>query len=284
MGRRKLEDSDGATQALDAMSQDAENRELVLRSDDERFLENGETYNLHLCMEKARMYQEQMANGLLGLGAQLILIKNHEEHGSFMAAVEDLGLASRSANYAMAAARKFGNSPTLANLGSSKIKALTVLDDDDVAQLSDGAEVSGLGTVDDIAKMSIRELRNALRKEKKEREDERIALEEVVCKKESTISALEMEVAGRQPPTQEQLAGLALDEMRKSLVGSLSVAKDTLTSARILIANAQETEGVTVEQLDKWIEDASWIASLLDDTYQELMQDMENIRPARQEE
>ena len=101
MGRRKLEDSDGATQALDAMSQDAENRELVLRSDDERFLENGETYNLHLCMEKARMYQEQMANGLLGLGAQLILIKNHEEHGSFMAAVEDLGLASRSANYAM---------------------------------------------------------------------------------------------------------------------------------------------------------------------------------------
>lgn len=284
MGRRKLEDSDGATQALDAMSQDAENRELVLRSDDERFLENGETYNLHLCMEKARMYQEQMANGLLGLGAQLILIKNHEEHGSFMAAVEDLGLASRSANYAMAAARKFGNSPTLANLGSSKIKALTVLDDDDVAQLSDGAEVSGLGTVDDIAKMSIRELRNALRKEKKEREDERIALEEVVCKKESTISALEMEVAGRQPPTQEQLAGLALDEMRKSLVGSLSVAKDTLTSARILIANAQETECVTVEQLDKWIEDASWIASLLDDTYQELMQDMENIRPARQEE
>ena len=284
MGRRKLEDSDGATQALDAMSQDAENRELVLRSDDERFLENGETYNLHLCMEKARMYQEQMANGLLGLGAQLILIKNHEEHGSFMAAVEDLGLASRSANYAMAAARKFGNSPTLANLGSSKIKALTVLDDDDVAQLSDGAEVSGLGTVDDIAKMSIRELRNALRKEKKEREDERIALEEVVCKKESTISALEMEVAGRQPPTQEQLAGLALDEMRKSLVGSLSVAKDTLTSARILIANAQETEGVTVEQLDKWIEDASWIASLLHDTYQELMQDMENIRPARQEE
>lgn len=283
MGRRKLEDSDGATQALDAMSQNAENRELALRSDDERFLENGETYNLHLCMEKARMYQEQMANGLLGLGAQLILIKNHEEHGSFMAAVEDLGLASRSANYAMAAARKFGNSPTLANLGSSKIKALTVLDDDDVAQLSEGAEVSGLGTVDDIAKMSIRELRNALRKEKKEREDERIALEEVVRKKESTISALEMEVAGRQPPTKEQLAGHTLDEMRKSLVGALSVAKDNLTSARILIANAQETESVTVEQLDKWIDDASWITSLLDDTYQDLMQDMENIRPAKQE-
>lgn len=284
MGRRKLEEADGATQVLDTMSQNMENREIALRSDDERFLENGETYNLHICMEKARMYQEQMANGLLGLGAQLILIKNHEEHGNFMAAVDELGLASRSANYAMAAARKFGNSSTLANLGSTKIKALTVLDDDDVAQLADGEEVSGLGTVDDIAKMSTRELRNALRKEKKERADERIALEEVVRKKESTISALEMEVAGKQPPTKEQLAGQALGDMRKSLVGALSLAKDNLTSARILIANAQETDGVTVEQLDKWIEDASWITSLLDDTYQDLMQDMENIRPARQEE
>ena len=40
MGRRKLEEADGATQALDMMSQDAENREIALRSDDERFLEN----------------------------------------------------------------------------------------------------------------------------------------------------------------------------------------------------------------------------------------------------
>lgn len=286
MGRRKLQEADEATQALDMMSQDAERREIVLRSDDERFLGNGESYNLHICMEKARMYRDQAANGLLGLGAQLILIKNHEEHGNFMAAVDELGLASRSANYAMAAARKFGNSQVSANLtglGKEKIRILTVLDDDEVAQLADGEEVAGLGDVEDIAKMSVRELRDALRKEKKERESERIALEEVVRKKESTISALETEVAGRQPPTREQLAGQALDDMRKSLVGALSLAKDNLTSARILIATAQETEGVTVEQLDKWIEDASWITSLLDDTYQDLMQDMESIRPAKQE-
>lgn len=286
MGRRKLQEADEATQALDMMSQDAERREIVLRSDDERFLGNGESYNLHICMEKARMYRDQAANGLLGLGAQLILIKNHEEHGNFMAAVDELGLASRSANYAMAAARKFGNSQASANLtglGKEKIRILTVLDDDEVAQLADGEEVAGLGDVEDIAKMSVRELRDALRKEKKERESERIALEEVVRKKESTISALETEVAGRQPPTREQLAGQALDDMRKSLVGALSLAKDNLTSARILIATAQETEGVTVEQLDKWIEDASWITSLLDDTYQDLMQDMESIRPAKQE-
>lgn len=284
MGRRKLEDTDATTQVLDAMSQQAENRGLAVQNDDERFLEKDETYNLHICMEKARMYQEQMANGLLGLGAQLILIKNHEEHGNFMAAVDELGLASRSANYAMAAARKFGNSPTVANLGNSKLKALTVLDDEDVEKLTEGEEVDGLGTADDIAKMSIRELRAALRKEKQERRDERASLEGVIAEKNRKANELESQLRYQQPPTKEELAKVKLDEMRKLLVGSLSVAKDNLQSAVNLVANAQEIEGVTVDQLDGWIQEAAWVTSLLSDTFHQLEEDMENIRPAKQED
>lgn len=284
MGRRKLEDTDETTQVLDAMSQQAENRGLAVQNDDERFLEKDETYNLHICMEKARMYQEQMANGLLGLGAQLILIKNHEEHGNFMAAVDELGLASRSANYAMAAARKFGNSPTVANLGNSKLKALTVLDDEDIEKLTEGEEVDGLGTADDIAKMSIRELRAALRKEKQERRDERASLEGVIAEKNRKANELESQLRYQQPPTKEELAKVKLDEMRKLLVGSLSVAKDNLQSAVNLVANAQEIESVTVDQLDGWIQEAEWVTSLLSDTFHQLEEDMENIRPAKQED
>lgn len=285
MGRKSLRDTASEeAQTMDLVAQSVTAKENRKREINSRFLEAGETYNLHVCMEKARMYQDQMASGMLGLGAQLLLMKENEGHGNFMAAIEQLGLSVRSADYAMAAADKFGNSPTLANLGSSKLKALTVLDDDSVAYLAEGDEVEGLGTLDDIAKMTVRELRAALRKEKQERQDERLALEEVVKKKENTISALEMQAAGRQPPTKEQLAERRLDEMRKDIVGALAVAKDNLTSARILIANAQEIDGVTVEQLDKWIENSGWLAAELDDTYQELVQDMENIRPASQEE
>lgn len=285
MGRKPLRDTASEeTQTMDLVAQSVTAKENRKREINSRFLEAGETYNLHVCMEKARMYQDQMASGMLGLGAQLLLMKENEGHGNFMAAIEQLGLSVRSADYAMAAADKFGNSPTLANLGSSKLKALTVLDDDSVAYLAEGDEVEGLGTLDDIAKMTVRELRAALRKEKQERQDERLALEEVVKKKENTISALEMQAAGRQPPTKEQLAERRLDEMRKDIVGALAVAKDNLTSARILIANAQEIDGVTVEQLDKWIENSGWLTAELDDTYQELVQDMENIRPASQEE
>lgn len=282
MGRKPLEKTNEDAQVMDLVASSAASREVAKQEINAKFLAPGETYNLHVCLEKARMYQDQMASGMLGLGAQLLLIKENEQHGNFMAAIEELGLAQTSANYAMAAARKFGvNSPTWGNLEYSKLKALTVLEDDDIRKLKDGDEVDGIGTVDDIAKMSVRELRAALRKEKQEHQDERIALEEVVRKKESTISALEMQAAGIQPPTKEQVAERYLDELRKSLVGALSVAKDNLTSARILIMKAQEIDGVTVEQLDKWVEDADWISAALDDTYQEVVQGMENIHPAR---
>ena len=283
MGRKPLTDTTSEeAQAMDLVAQSVnakENRKLEINS---RFLETGETYNLHVCMEKARMYQDQMASGMLGLGAQLLLMKENEVHGNFMAAIEQLGLSVRSADYAMAAADKFGNSPTLANLGSSKLKALTVLDDDSVAHLAEGEEVEGLGTADDIAKMSVRELRAALRKEKQERQEERTALEEVVRKKESTISELEMEAAGRQPPTKEQLAQTALDGLKAPIMRELAAANEALRSCRQIVAQAQKIEGVNVDQLTAFSEQCNDLFQLLDDSYQDFCQDMEYIRPTKQ--
>ncbi|MBO5607306.1 MAG: hypothetical protein J5930_05360 [Treponema sp.] len=285
MGRKPLTDTTSEeAQAMDLVAQSVnakENRKLEINS---RFLETGETYNLHVCMEKARMYQDQMASGMLGLGAQLLLMKENEVHGNFMAAIEQLGLSVRSADYAMAAADKFGNSPTLANLGSSKLKALTVLDDDSVAHLAEGEEVEGLGTADDIAKMSVRELRAALRKEKQERQEERTALEEVVRKKESTISELEMEVAGRQPFTKERIADNLLAELRVPIMRELAAANESVRRCIQIVEQAQKIDGVNVDQLTNFSEQCNELFSLLDDNYQNFCQTMEYIRPEKQEE
>lgn len=285
MGRKPLTDTTSeAAQAMDLVAQSVnakENRKLEINS---RFLETGETYNLHVCMEKARMYQDQMASGMLGLGAQLLLMKENEVHGNFMAAIEQLGLSVRSADYAMAAADKFGNSPTLANLGSSKLKALTVLDDDSVAHLAEGEEIEGLGTADDIAKMSVRELRAALRKEKQERQEERTALEEVVRKKESTISELEMEAAGRQPFTKERIADNLLAELRVPIMRELAAANESVRRCIQIVEQAQKIDGVNVDQLTNFSEQCNELFSLLDDNYQNFCQTMEYIRPEKQEE
>ena len=291
MGRRPMNtEMDKDTQAMVLAAQSAQNEVAKKEEINTRFLAEGEHYSLNVCIEKAKMFQEQMASGLLGLGSQLLLLKANEPHGNFMAAVEELELSQRSANYAMSAAMKFGNSPTLANLGGSKLKALTVLDEEQSQDLVSGERIEGLGNLDDIAQMSVRELRNSLRQlreEKAKAEEEHAkqleAVENVVRKKEGKISELEVELSGRQQPTKEELAKVALDDMKKQIVGVLSLANDNLQNALNIVARAQTVEGVTVDQLDEWISETSWITSLVADAYSSLEEDMENIRPMKQE-
>lgn len=291
MGRKPLETStDENARAMDLVAQSAQNALQRKEEINARFLENGENYSLNACLEKAKFYQEQMASGMLGLGAQLLLLKVNEGHGNFMAAVEELGLSQTSANYAMSAALKFGNSPTLGNLGSSKLKALTVLDDKQTQDFVNGEKIEGLGTSDDVAAMTVRELRNALRQlrdEKTKLEVEHAkqieAVENVVRKKESKISELEMEVAGKQSPTKEELAEQSLKEIRKQMIIRFSSMNAELDELNRLLARAQETEGVTVDQLDSLSDGVGEFYSLFDDKYQDFNQDMENIRPMRKE-
>ncbi len=294
MGRKPLSDiSDENTESMELVAQSVEARASRKQEINTRFLEEGETYNLMVCLEKAKMYQEQMASGMLGLGAQLLLLKANEEHGNFIAAVEELGLSVRSADYAMSAALKFGNSHTCANfemLGNSKIRALTVLDDDDAQDLVNGEKIDGLGSLDDVAQMTVKELKKALRELRNERtktQEEHAkqleAVEEVVRRKEGKISELEMELAGKQPPTKEELAQKSLEEIRREMAGKLATMSATLDELSRLLMQAQETDSVTIDQLQSLSDGVAEFYSLFDDKYQDFNQDMENIRPMKRE-
>ena len=234
-------------------------------------------------MERARFYQVQAASSLIELGKQIILLKAHEPHGQFLAAVEELGMAERSAQYAMAAAQKFSNPHTCAHLGDAKIRALTVLDDDSIKTLEDGGELKGVGTLDDVERMTVRELRSALRAEKKKRKEEREAQEAAISQKEQKLNELEAQLRYREPPTKEQLAQATLDDMKKDLFKQIGVASFELERLEDLIEKAQKVEGVTVGQLDDWLvfeEPKNFLASIFE-LSDELKDMTENIRPAR---
>lgn len=148
----------------------------------------------------------------------------------------------------------------------------------------------GLGTASEIKEMTYRELQKALqdmRNEKAKLEEEHAkqieAVENVVRKKESKISELEMEVAGKQPPTKEELAEQSLKEIRKQMIIRFSSMNAELDELNRLLARAQELEGVTVDQLDSLSDGVGEFYSLFDDKYQDFNQDMENIRPMRKE-
>ncbi len=129
-------------------------------------------YDQTLYIERAGFHLTQSAQSMLQAGVILCAIKHAEPHGAFAQIIESrLGLSHSTANKMMRAAVKFGgdagkrllaNSPISANLSKSKLFELMVMDDDDMA---DAVATGMIGDtpLDEIAKMTVPELRAALR-------------------------------------------------------------------------------------------------------------------------
>ena len=283
-GRKPKETISEDAQAMDLVAAKAKEAELSTAEVDKAYLPEGETYNLHITMERARFYQEQAANSLIELGKQILLLKAHEPYGQFIVALEELGMSRTSAKYAMAASRKFANGHTCGLLGNAKVRALTVLDDDSIKTLEEGGLVEGVGTLDDIERMTVKELKTALREEKKKRKEEREAQEAAISQKEKKLNELEMELRYREPPTKEQLAQAALDELKKKFFLQVGEASHALRTLMLTIIQAQEIPDVNITQLQGFItlEPEGLLSSIFDysDTLDEMI---ENICPARPE-
>ena len=284
-GRKPKEELSDDAKAMDLVSLKEKEKNLTIAEIDKTYLEDGEVYNLKIVMDKARFYQNQAANALIDLGKQIILLKAHEPHGQFLAALEDLGMAERSARYAMAAAQKFSNRQSTEVLGNEKIRALTVLDDDSIKTLEDGGELAGIGTLDDIEKMTVKELKSALRAEKQKRKEEREAQEAAISQKEQKLNELEMELRYREPPTKEQLAQAELDELKKKLFVQIGEASHAMHCLMQTIEAAQKIPNVNITQLQGFIdiEPDGFLSSIFDysDTLDEMI---ENIRPDKSDE
>jgi hypothetical protein len=199
-----------------------------------------------------------------------------------MQVVERLGMAQRSVNYAMAAARRFSNSPTLANLSSSKMKALTVLDDDEIQELEQGGTVRGM-KLDDIEKMTVRELREnlqekdeKLRHEQEARKREREIQDKAIAQKEVKINELEAQLRYQQPLTAEQRAQSQLDDRINEYRIALLEAVGGLQKAVTLLTRAECIEGVNIQQLSEWLNQFNPEMCLFDEVRQGLSAMVDN--------
>ena len=106
--------------------------------------------------------------GIFELGGYLLLLREACTHGKFLPVLDRLGVSSSSAQRYMTVARRFSKLPIVGNLegtGLVKLVELIVLDDE---QLIDMAELGQTGelALDDVARMSVKELRAAVRKER----------------------------------------------------------------------------------------------------------------------
>lgn len=164
----------------------------------------------------------------LEVGRGLQVLKLACVHGEFLARLEVLGLDRKVAVKFMASAAKFSSLGSHAALtkalgNQSKLFEMLVLDDEQIEELELTGQTGEL-SLDDVATMSVKELRQALREA---REDKK-ALAQVNADKNAKIDELATQLA-RKPlvevqPLDEQLQELRLEATAKAGAAEAAIA------------------------------------------------------------
>uniref|UniRef100_T1HRW2 HTH cro/C1-type domain-containing protein n=2 Tax=cellular organisms TaxID=131567 RepID=T1HRW2_RHOPR len=183
----------------------------------------------------------QSAEAMLEAGKRLIILKENEPHGEFIKIVtEKLGMARRTASLIMKAALKYtspalqSNGQTLAHLGKAKLFELMTEDDEDLAELAEGGTIAGL-TLDEVDRMSVRELRAALRKD----EAALKRSQQLVAEKEKQLQQLSQKLTGKISSTTTSNEQAPLDTQQWVTL-TLEGVGDRLKSERLRLGLSQE--------------------------------------------
>lgn len=183
-----------------------------------------------LIMRDIAANMRRSVEACLEVGRGLQVLKAACAHGGFLDRLDMLGLEPRVAQRFMASASKFsaiGSNPAMARAigNQTKLFEMLVLDDEQIEELELTGQTGEL-TLDDVATMSVKELRAALR----EAREQGKAKDRVMADKSSRISELETQLA-RQPlvivqPMDEQLA-----ERREELAAKATAAEAAIAGA-----------------------------------------------------
>lgn len=185
----------------------------------------------------------------LEVGRGLAVLKEACEHGQFIPRLNALGIEASIAQRFMQAAIKFSNAATSQHftkaIGTqSKLFELLVLDDEQVDELQQTGQTGSIA-LDDVASMSVKELRDALRKERETRKSEKDKLE---SSHKADLQAKDRLMAGvreRANKAEEKLAqlearGIPADERLNELTGDIHTLGKKADDALILVERILE--------------------------------------------
>ncbi|QLS73804.1 DUF3102 domain-containing protein [Enterobacter roggenkampii] len=224
--------SDGLNVSLNAMT---EHRLEIMQQ-----FGDGLPYERDRIVHETRFYMAQSAEAMLEAGKRLVILKENEPHGDFINILEnDLGLEPRVARRMMQASVKFlGNGDqnskrtALTVLGKTKLYELMVLDDEELDALADGGTVAG-ATLDDIDRMTSRELKAALR----EARETNAAQQRVLADKNEKIDSLSTKLEKKsriQPPKPDE-------EVKKLRAEVTALAVEEESAIAVRLSSAFET-------------------------------------------
>ena len=183
----------------------------------------------------------------LEVGRGLRVLKEACEHGQFISRIDSLGIEVRVAQKFMASAAKFSNAastPLLKAAGNqTKLFEMLVLDDEQIEELELTGQTGEL-KLDDIATMSVKELRAALRETRENAE----AQSRLLADKNAKIDELAAKLTTKKPRVHTPPPDVEGQEIRKEAsqfaFEAESVVRGKLRAAFQSLAEHAEKHGM----------------------------------------
>jgi hypothetical protein len=225
-------------------------KELVVI--DEKFGE-GLAYNTGRVVGEIHILVANAKQTFLEIGRRLILLKEHEGYGGFMAKLEELDFPYKSAQRMMRCALVVDSlgskKDNLSILNQSKLLEIATLEDGDIKELGEGGSVAGV-YLDDLARMTFSELRDYTRGILKKNQEEIEARERVIKQKNDKLDELDRELRGLPPKSRKEVNEAVLREQRGKFAHCITDARAALEGAVDILTKCQYLEEVDALQLN----------------------------------
>ncbi len=169
------------------MNNASEANELIAQVDEQ--YGDGMPYEENRILFAIRENMSSYARSMYEMGRYLILLKAHTPHGQFKEKIEVIDMPYGLAKQAMHVANKIdinGKTGGLLNLNKSKVIELAKEDVKELEDLVYGGTLAGK-TLDEIDKMSVKELRKTLRDEREKKKQDIEAKEHILSDKNRKI-------------------------------------------------------------------------------------------------
>ncbi|WP_368762662.1 DUF3102 domain-containing protein [Klebsiella michiganensis] len=236
---------------------------------------DGLPYERDRIVHEARFYMAQSAEAMLEAGKRLVILKENEPHGDFSFIVtEQLGLAERTARLVMQAAVKYCSPQlepkrqALAVLGKTKLFELMTEDDEELAGLAEGGTVAGM-TLDEIDRMTSRELKAALREAREDADAQRRVLSDKNTKIDDLTTKLQKQ-SKIKPPAPDVEA----EKLRKE-VTSIAFEAEAIITGKLREGFSVLTTYITDNDAGEYPD--AFMAGLLNQLQQSLNKVRENF-------
>ncbi|QEM87376.1 DUF3102 domain-containing protein [Glaesserella parasuis] len=215
---------------------------------------NGEVFDKKIIVDRAKHCQRSITEQMLEFGRSLIILKEHLQHGEFTETIQnELNISPQTARKFMQATLKFcgeglqDTTPKLVQLGKSKLLELMAQDDDDLKELAEGGTVAGL-KLDEVDRMSVQELRKALRKAREDKD----AMAKVLANKDEKINRLDVDLAKKQKlietQTPDQRGGQLREETTQISYKAEAILRGQVWQAFEALAKHSEETGIDHRQ------------------------------------